>query len=305
MVFLEEKVKKILETFFTAQDSLVQSFLFYGETDLGKKEVALYFAQSMMCQEPVKKWGGCKECIVCQNFQKGISDDLLLIEPNENNSIKIEEVRKAIDFLSYKPQSSSYRVLIINHADKLTLDAQNSLLKTLEEPPLGALIILISSRPKMLLETVRSRLLLIRFYRSSQEEISDYLIRYYQVEPLKAKEIAELSQGKIKLAFKLLDDDYRKEIISLQNTLEKLINSTKLNRLDILNSILQNKEKREVLEIIKLWLEKLHLDFVKDPQKINNRNVILLTHNLINAFNLINQYNININLLLENIFLQI
>ncbi|MGC8944307.1 MAG: hypothetical protein ACP5J8_01385 [Minisyncoccia bacterium] len=305
MVFLEKRIQKFLETFFNFDSKLIQSFLFYGEKDLGKKEVALYFAQSMMCQEAKKTWGGCGKCNTCKNFEKGITDDLLILEPDESNSIKIELVRKAIEFLSYKPYISSYRVLIINEADKLTFDAQNALLKTLEEPPLDSLIILITSRHKALLETVRSRLLPIRFYCSSFEEISNYLIENYRITPLKAQKIAQLSQGKIKLALKLLDENYFKNINLIQDNFEKLIKVPPLSRLALLDSILKDKKKHEVIEIITLWLEKIHLDLISNPDVVNKSKLKILAFNLLNAFNLINQYNININLLLENIFLQL
>jgi hypothetical protein len=72
-----------------------------------------------------------------------------------------------------------------------------------------------------------------------------------------------------------------------------------------LDSILKDKKKHEVIEIITLWLEKIHLDLISNPDVVNKSKLKILAFNLLNAFNLINQYNININLLLENIFLQL
>lgn len=304
--FIEHKTKQFLEKFFDNKENNIQSFLFYGEDNLGKKDVALEFARAMMCAQVTKQWGGCHQCISCQNFEKGIASDLLLVEPDDNYSIKIEMIREVIDFLSYLPQIASYRTVIINQADKLTQDAQNALLKTLEESPKYSLIILITSRPKALLETVRSRLLPIRFYRSSQEEIATYLQNTFHLDSIKSQNIAELSQGKIKLAIQLLNDEYRHQLIDTQQLLDKLIKTDKLARLDLLNSILKNKTREEIIMIIKIWLERINFDITHSLTKDNNATTkIVFARNLLNAFYLINQYNVNTNLLLENIFLQL
>jgi len=211
IVFLEERIKFFLERFFNPETKPVQSLLFYGEETVGKKTTSLAFAKALLCQAEQKTWNGCGHCQNCLRFDKGLHPDFLLIEPVDNE-IPIETARKAIEFLHYEPQFSFLKILIINEADRLKEDVQNTLLKTLEEPPRNTLIIFITALPQKLLTTVLSRLLALRFYRSSSKEIIDFLIHEESLSLSKAQEIAEKADGKIGLAFRLLDREYLEDI---------------------------------------------------------------------------------------------
>ncbi|MFA5392140.1 MAG: AAA family ATPase [Candidatus Paceibacterota bacterium] len=305
--FLEERIKVFLEKFFNPETKPVQSLLFYGEEAIGKRTIALAFAKALLCQAEQKTWNGCGHCQNCLRFDKDLHPDFLLIEPVDK-VIPIETARKAIEFLYYVPQFSSLKILIINEADKLKEDVQNTLLKTLEEPPQNTLIIFLTVHPQGLLTTVLSRLLALRFYRSSSQEITDFLIDQQSLSLSKAKEIAEKADGKIGLAFRLLDNEYLKDIEKNQKELAIILESDFLGLIKYLQEL--TGDKVHLLTVLKTWLEMLNKDIQIETQE-NKRNLKLplaskvqLAKELFKAFNLISNYNINSSLLLENIFLK-
>jgi len=296
MIFLEERIRNFLERFFNPETKPVQSLLFYGEETVGKKTTALAFAKALLCQAEQKTWNGCGHCQNCLRFDKGLHPDFLLLEPVDND-IPIETVRKAIEFLHYEPQFSFLRILIINEADRLKEDVQNTLLKTLEEPPQNTLIIFLTAYPQKLLATVFSRLLPIRFHRSSVEQITNFLMEKQSLNKNQAQEIAKMSEGKIGLALRMLDKEYLKKIEDTQKQLTQILKSDFLDQLQYLQALADDKEG--LLEVLKIWLETLNRDIQTSflPSRIK------LTKELLKAFHLISNYNINSSLLLENIFL--
>ena len=102
--------------------------------------------------------------------------DTLVLEPGDNGSIKIEQVREAIERTGYRPFEGRRRVVVIDEADALVPQAQNALLKTLEEPPPSSVFVLVTARPDVLLPTVRSRCPQLRFRQLSPDEIARGLV---------------------------------------------------------------------------------------------------------------------------------
>ena len=103
--------------------------------------------------------------------------DILVIEPGDTGNIKVDQVREAIDRSAYRPFEGRRRLVVVDEADALMPEAQNALLKTLEEPPPASVFVLITSRPDVLLPTVRSRCQRLRFGPLTPGEVADVLIR--------------------------------------------------------------------------------------------------------------------------------
>ncbi len=295
MIVLNNRIQTFLETFFTTETEHIQSLLFYGEEGIGKKTVALSFAQALLCEQFPSQWGGCGKCDNCLRFAKGLQPDFLFLEPQEGK-IAIENIRQALEFLSYEPQFSKFKILIIDQADTLREEAQNALLKTLEEPPARTLIILISSFPQRLLSTILSRVLLVRFPRLPSEKITEFLVTQEKIPVAQAQKIAELAQGKISRALALSQTGTFKKVAETEKQLELILGSNFLQRSKYLTQL--TKEKDSLKKILKIWLEKINSD-LKDPStKISPQ----LGKALLKAFDLISNSNINSTLLLENIF---
>jgi DNA polymerase III subunit delta' len=148
------------------------AYLFAGESGIGKKYTALNLAKALNCMSPSSHLpadGGdsgvadaCDVCSSCRKIDSGGHPDVLLISP-ESGQIRIEEIRAIDDMLSLKAFEGRYRIIITDDADMMNQYAANAFLKTLEEPPQDSLIILVSSNPSRLPDTIKSRCSRINF----------------------------------------------------------------------------------------------------------------------------------------------
>jgi DNA polymerase III subunit delta' len=152
-----------------ARQTLPPSLIFEGPTGAGKRATAIAVAQALNCMQSGPD--ACGECAACGKITRGVHPDVLIVEPGDSGSIKIEQVRDIADRANYRPFEGRRRVIIIDEADALVTAAQNALLKTLEEPPSTSVFILATARPDMLLPTVRSRCIRLRFAAGAADEI--------------------------------------------------------------------------------------------------------------------------------------
>ena len=147
------------------------SYLFVGIAGIGKRLIAYEMAKAILCLDKEKYCDKCKSCI---EFNSNNNPDFIFIEPS-NGSIKIDQIRELQRVVSEKPIISKNKVCIIDDADLMTGEAQNCLLKTLEEPPEYMTIILIGTNESNFLATIKSRCTILHFNRISDEEIRKYL----------------------------------------------------------------------------------------------------------------------------------
>jgi len=139
---------------------IASSYLFAGEPGIGKKRTAVTLAKALNCL--TSPGDACDECSSCRKIDSGIHPDFLLISP-ESGQIRVEEIRAIDEMLSLKAFEGRYKVVIVDDADTMNQYAANAFLKTLEEPPEESLIILVSSNPGRLPDTIRSRCSRINF----------------------------------------------------------------------------------------------------------------------------------------------
>jgi DNA polymerase-3 subunit delta' len=140
--------------------SLPPSLIFAGPPGHDKRRVAVAVAQAINCDAPVvtrDHTDACGDCASCRRIARAVHPDVTLVEPGDGGSIKVEQIREVVERTGYKPFEGRRRVVIIDSADLMVPAAQNALLKTLEEPPSSLLLVLVTSRPDMLLPTVHSR----------------------------------------------------------------------------------------------------------------------------------------------------
>lgn len=138
------------------------SVLLSGDSGIGKRLAAINYAKAVNCLEPID-FDCCDKCISCKKIDSGMHPDVLMIVP-ENDVITIETIRDTQEVISLRPYEGRKKVLIVDDADAMNIYAANAFLKTLEEPPEDSLIILISSNPERLPDTIRSRCINVRFY---------------------------------------------------------------------------------------------------------------------------------------------
>ena len=209
--------------------TLPPSLLFAGPAGVGKRLTALAVAQGLNCLQQgsgFKVQGSgfagsgfrvqgprfgvqgsgfgvqgsgldaCGTCAACTRIARGVHPDVLVVSPNDNGNIRIESVRDAIDRAQYRPFEGRRRVVIIDDADALMPQAQNALLKTLEEPTPSSVFILISARPDMLLPTVLSRCPQLRFRPLSADDIATALMARGHNET-EARAVAAVADGSL------------------------------------------------------------------------------------------------------------
>lgn len=176
--------------------TLPPSLIFAGPDGVGKHVAAVALAQFVNCLAPVGD-DACGGCAACSRIARRVHADVLFIEPGETGSIKIEEIRDAVERAAYRPFEGRRRVVIIDDAEQIVPAAQDSLLKTLEEPPNATTFVLVTGNPELLLPTIRSRCQRLRFGRLSPGEVAEVLLLRHGYAEADARAAASLSDGSI------------------------------------------------------------------------------------------------------------
>ena len=217
------------------------SYLFVGIPGIGKKMIATEFAKGLLCIEQEKPCNNCKSCI---EFNSQNNPDFLEIKP-DGTSIKIEQIRELQKRIQEKPIISNKKVYIIDDADLMTKEAQNCLLKTLEEPPEFATIILIGSNENAFLTTIKSRCMILHFNKIENQEIKQYLEKNYQIKNI-SQNILDIFQGSIGKAIYLKDK--QEQYANLENIVTTL---SRKDLIDIIQSAeILYKSKAEIFEML-------------------------------------------------------
>ncbi len=207
-----------------ANDKIAHGYLFSGIQGIGKTTTALAFALSLNCKNPVDG-DGCRRCSFCKKIIDGNHPDLFIIEPDQDKKvIRIEQIREINRHLAFSPVTGRYRIIIIVPAEKMTGEAANAFLKTLEEPPPRNIFILNARDPGDLLPTIVSRCQKVPFKPLPTEDIVNWLIKDGNMDKEKAKILARLSEGSLGEAITLARDDLLANRVNWVNMLNSVIN---------------------------------------------------------------------------------
>lgn len=271
------------------QKRISHAYLFSGQSQLGKKTVALEFIKLLFCQgaphhfssssstqkSSIKSDGGCRSCT---DLQKGIHPDFFLVAPQKpakaftqgsKAEIKISQIRDLTWKLSLHPSFAPLKAALIDDAHSLNSEAQNSLLKTLEEPKGEALLILVTDHPQLLFSTILSRVQNIRFFPVPKSEIENYL-QENGVSLKKTQTINSLSFGKPGLAINFLknpqaihtQDQKIKDIIRLSKSgLSSRFQYAK-------NLVSQKDNPKDVLDIWVRYFRGVLLEKAQNPSGV-------------------------------------
>ena len=218
------------------QDRLPHAVIFAGPSGVGKCTLALMAAQALNCLLPPQNGAVCGQCAACWRIRAYVESrhkecvkgedaacgicsvcqgrnrrhpDIRLIEPEKKTTISIDQIRDVIAETAFQPLEARYRVVILDPADQMRAEAQNSLLKTLEEPPSRTVIILIATNPYLLLETIRSRARILPFGEIPSEQIARYLAQNGGKSDSDALLAAALSGGSLGAAMEFNTAEYR------------------------------------------------------------------------------------------------
>lgn len=217
-------------------DSLSHAFVLTGEKGIGKKNLAHFISKALLCTEKGDVQLPCGYCRACKSFDENVNPSFMLIR-SETKNIVIKQIRDLIDDIGIRPLQGR-KVYIIENADRMTVQAQNCLLKTLEEPPIYAKIILTTANYDALLLTIRSRIVRINLKPSSINDIK--LIAQKKGIDIAGKEhLLSLSRGIPGKAFQLMADKDFEE--NRKETLKFIFNDDSSSKLDFNQYLSKNK----------------------------------------------------------------
>lgn len=251
-----QKNKKILEDIII-KNKIANAYMFIGQESIGKFLFAKEFAKAILCLNENKPCNKCKSCL---EFDNSNNPDLTIIEPDGNN-VKIEQIRELNRKVVEKPIVSTKKVYIINDGQNITKEAQNALLKTLEEPPEYVTIILITTSESAFLPTIKSRCTKINFNKLTEEEMLKILKEKYNYQNV-GNIVYKTSNGSISKSIQIIEKQSEFEDIN-----KMFSNLEHVNVIDLINSkevVFKDKEDiNSILDyIITIFFEK-----IKDNRK--------------------------------------
>ena len=180
---------------------------FHGPDGIGKRTVADIFAKSLQCEDRGNSTDPCGKCRSCLQFDTGNQPDVIRVT-HEKAAISVDDIRsQLIARMQIKPYSSQRKIFIVDEAEKMNEQAQNALLKTLEEPPEYGMIILLTNNMESFLETIRSRVVCFDFMPAGNEEIKSFLIKEKKIPDYQARVAAGASSGCPGLAWTMVDSE--------------------------------------------------------------------------------------------------
>ena len=250
-------------------------YIFEGPKGMGKYDLALIFTQSLFCNN--FKDEPCNKCNNCIKINSMNHPDLHIVNQDEN-TIKREDIDELVESVYKKPYESNKKVYIVRDAHKMTTQAANTFLKTLEEPPGDSVMILLTTNVNLLLPTIVSRCQTIKFRNISKETIKNYLKKNLSAEEDTAYLAANYSGGILNKAVNIINSkdnilQERKEIINL---FDKIINSDSEIIYEVENYFEENKDNIDtIIEIMMIWVRDIM--FIK-----NNMKDLVINKDLIN-----------------------
>lgn len=248
-----ESIKESLQRSIRS-DQVSHAYILSGEAGMGKKTLADAFALSLLCE----KGGGepCRECHACKQVMSRNHPDLIYVRHEKAGSIGVEDIRRQVNDTVYiRPYNSAYKVYIINEAEKMTVQAQNALLKTIEEPPAYIVIMLLTTDMDAFLPTILSRCVQLKLKPLKDSLVKGYLQEKYGLKEQEADVYTALARGDLGKGIYMATSDEFKLLYS--EVLYILRNIKTMDISDAVNHIKGMKEEDidlyGCLEFMQLW----------------------------------------------------
>ena len=302
--------------------NISHSYLLEGGQGIGKKRLAKTFAKTLLCEE-ADATSPCHICTSCIMMETDNNPDYFEVF-SKKASIGVDDIREqVVEKMDIKPYRSQYKVFIIPEAERMTLQAQNALLKTIEEPPAYGIVILITKNPAKIISTVHSRCARVRALPLSTQRIKKYIQNNHGLEEWEALLYADFADGSIGKAKEMVEEGDFWE--TRQRAIDYMIRLEQANLIDLYDMVTDlDKDRENLPQILDFWMI-LYRDILMYKVFEKDENILYkdftdlildrsreLTYNRINNnfYEIIRAKerlgkNINVMLIIENLLLEI
>lgn len=252
-------------------DEVPHALLITGPESIGKMTLALTLVAALMCQSEDAR--PCGQCLACRKLKSGNHPDFMQVSPEDKTShLKIDQIREVERFLALTPNESSRKIALISDFERATTGAANALLKTLEEPPKYAHLILIATDADLLLPTIVSRTQEMNLRPLSAKEVAHALVTQWNVDEALADRLARLSGGRIGWAVKAATEPaYYEKMTSALEVLGAVLQQDLPTRFETAQTLADNAA--ELSDILEHWLV-----FWRDVLLLQTRNGAAVVH---------------------------
>jgi DNA polymerase-3 subunit delta' len=316
--------EKILKQHLVKGD-LHHAYLFTGAPGVGRRSLALEFAQAINCTNPPAPGESCGVCNICKHIALMQQADLHLVAPDtDNGMIKVDQIRDLQRSLILTPYQAEYRIALLLNFHRANANAQNALLKTLEEAPRKVILLLTANSAESLLPTISSRCEILRLRPTSIETLAKALEEREHIPAEKAVLYAHLANGRPGIALRLLQDPKADENRKLWiDSLNEILGASIREKMKIAENLVREKNSAPLADILQVWTSYLrdlllvqqgkpeavvNMDHLKEltanARQLESDQLLLLLNEMVKALEL-SEINANSRLMLDNLFLQI
>ena len=252
-ILVHEQIKEHFQNA-AAIGKVSHAYILSGEAGMGKKTLANAFAMTLLCEEEGKE--PCMHCHACKQVLSGNHPDLIYVTHEKPASMGVDDIREQInDTIMVRPYSSQYKIYIVDEAQKMTVQAQNALLKTIEEPPAYAVIMLLTTNPDAFLQTILSRCVQLKLKPLKDSVVKGYLEDKLQVKDVQAEIYSAFARGNLGKAIHLAQsEDFKMMYEEILRLLKEIKDMDISQLLDVIRKLKDdNTDIKECLDFMQMW----------------------------------------------------
>lgn len=236
--------------------NISHAYILNGEKGSGKKLLAKLFAMSLQCENREEDGDACGECSACKKAKSNNHPDIIRVTHEKPTTISVDEIREQVNNdVVIKPYIGPYKIYLIPDADMMSVQAQNALLKTIEEPPAYAVIILLTHNAEILLPTIRSRCVMLKLRNIRDKLVKKYLMEKMELTDYKADLCVAFAQGSIGRAVALASSEFFNDI--KEEAVHMLRNIDDMQTEDMIEAVKKcatfKLDINDYLDIISIW----------------------------------------------------
>ena len=249
----QEQIRGQLDTARDVQ-KVSHAYIINGERNSGKEFIARIFAMALQCESDADR--PCQECRSCKQALSKNHPDIIRLTHEKPNTISVEDIRAQVNNdIGIKPYQGPYKVYLIPEGEKMTVQAQNALLKTLEEPPEYAVILFLTNSLDVLLQTVRSRCIIMNLRSVDTKMIQQYLMQKYQLPDYQARVCAAYAQGNVGKAIMMATSEHFREMQDFLLRLLKRVDDMEVYEIvaAIHDMTAYKMDIRDLIDLMMVW----------------------------------------------------